>query len=78
MYILYWTDHGIEIYNDRAKTSALVWDATGSIVRNSENGKQFIYYELAVNNPVKGRMGIQVTSMISENQSLPIVLDWIQ
>ena len=77
-YILYWSKFGIELYNERAKKDALYWDATGSVVRKQEDGKQFLYYELAIRNPIKGKMGIPLTAMLTSDQSLSTVLDWIR
>ena len=44
------------------------------MIRNTANNKIFLYYELAIANPVKGRMGIPINSTVSERQSLPVVL----
>lgn len=76
-YILYWSEEGLNIYHKLAKDYPLYWDATGSVVRKNEDGKRYLYYELAIKNPVNGKMGIPLTSMISDNQSLPIILDWL-
>ena len=77
LYVLYWSNYGLDIYNDRAKHDTLFWDAAGSIVRKGDKGKQFLYYELAAKHPVKGKMGIPLTSMVSEDQSLPVIYDWL-
>ena len=77
LYVLYWSNFGLDIYNDRATHDTLFWDATGSLVRKGDKGKQFLYYELATKHPVKGKMGIPLTSMISEDQSLPFIYDWL-
>ena len=42
-----------------------------------ESGKQYLYYELALKHPVRSKMGIQVAAMVTEDQSLPCVQDWI-
>ena len=73
-YIIYWNEIGLRLYNDRAKDSVLYWNATGGMIRNTANNKIFLYYEIAIANPVKGRMGIPINSMVSERQSLPVVL----
>ena len=78
MYVLYWSNHGLQLYNSLAKFNTLYWDATGSLLKKSNTGKNFLYYELALCQPFKGKMGISVTSMVSENQSLPVVLDWLR
>ena len=77
-YILYWSNYGVELYNERAKKDALFWDATGSVVRRQEDGKQFLYYELAIRNPIKGKMGIPLTAMLTTDQTLATVLDWLR
>ena len=77
-YILYWSKYGLDLYNERAKLDALYWDATGSVVRRQEDGKQFLYYELAIRNPVKGKMGIPLTAMLTTDQTLATILDWIR
>ena len=46
-------------------------------MRKGDNGKQFLYYELALKHPVKEKMGIPVSSMLSEEQSLPVIYDWL-
>ena len=38
---------------------------------------RFLYYELALRHPVKGKMGIPVSAMLTDDQSLPSVQDWI-
>ena len=73
-YIIYWNEIGLRLYNDRAKDSVLYWNATGGMIRNTANNKIFLYYELAIASPVKGRMGIPINSTVSERQSLPVVL----
>jgi hypothetical protein len=40
--------------------------------------KKILYYEMAFNSPVKGKMGVPLTSMLSEDHSLPVILDWIR
>lgn len=71
-YILFWSEEGLQF----ASKSALFWDATGSVV-GRENDKQYLYYELAIQHPVRGKMGLPLTAMITEDQSLPCVQDWI-
>ena len=78
LYVCYWSKNGILMYHERASSNALFWDATGSVIRRTEDGKQMLYYELAIRHPVKGKMGIPVTSMVSSDQSLPIISDWIK
>ena len=78
LYILYWSNFGLDIYNDQAKHQSLFWDAIGSLVHKSDEGKQFLYYELALKHPFRGKMGIPLTSMISADQSLPIISDWLR
>lgn len=73
-YILFWSEEGLQFYHKLASKSALFWDATGSVVRR-ENGKQYLYYELAIQHPVRGKMGLPLTAMITEDQSLPCVQD---
>ena len=78
LYILYWSKFGLDIYNDQAKHQSLFWDTICSLVRKSDEGKQFLYYDLALKHPVKGKMGIPLTSMISADQSLPIISVWLR
>jgi hypothetical protein len=78
MYLLYWSNHCLQFYNSLSSSKTLFWDATGGIIRKTDNGKQFLYYELALCHPVQGKMGIPITSMVTEDQSLPVVLDWIR
>lgn len=60
-----------------AQKDVLFWDATGSVVRKGDDGKRFLYYELALRHPVKGKMGIPVSSMVTDDQSLPTIQNWI-
>lgn len=78
MYLLYWSEHGLKIYNELASKSILFWDATGTVVRKSDENKRFLYYELAIAHPIEGKMGIPISSMLSENQSITSVLDWLR
>ena len=66
------------LYHEKAPTDVLFWDATGSICRRNEDGKQISYYELAIRPPVRGKIGIPVTSKISSDQSSPIIYDLIK
>ena len=66
-YILFWSEEGLTYYHKLASKSVLFWDATGSVVRK-ENGKQYLYYELALKHPVRGKMGIPVAAMVTEDQ----------
>ncbi|KAK3092502.1 hypothetical protein FSP39_003739 [Pinctada imbricata] len=76
-YILYWSEEGLYLYHKLAPKDVLFWDATGSVVRKNENGKRMLYYELSVRHPVKGKMGLPVSAMLTEDNSLPSVQDWI-
>ena len=78
LYVIYWSKGGLALYHERAASNALFWDATGSVCRRSDDGKQMLYYELAIRHPVKGKMGIPVTAMVSSDQSLPIISDWLK
>ena len=77
-YILYWSLEGLKLFHKLAKNLPLFWDATGKVVRRGQDGKQFLYYELTVANPVAKEMGIPVSAMVSNDQSLPTVLDWLE
>lgn len=76
-YVFYWSEEGLKLFHKYSCDYALFWDATGSIVRKSDEGKQFLYYELAMENPKEHQMGIPIAAMITEDQSLPTVLDWM-
>ena len=78
LYVYYWSKAGLILYHEKANTNTLFWDATGSVCRRTDDGKQLLYYELALKHPVKGKMGIPVTSMLSSDQSLPTICDWIR
>ena len=78
LYLYYWSEAGLILYHEKASTNTLFWDATGSVCRRTDDGKQMLYYELALKHPVKGKMGIPITSMLSSDQSLPTICDWIR
>ena len=78
LYVFYWSKAGLTLYHEKSSTNALFWDATGSVCRRNHDGKQMLYYKMAIKHPVKGKMGIPVTSMLSSDQSLSIVCDWIR
>lgn len=75
--IQYWSEEGLRLYHSLAQKDVLFWDATGSVVRKGDDGKRFLYYELALRHPVKGKMGIPVSSMVTDDQSLPTIQNWI-
>lgn len=75
--VQYWSEEGLRLYHSLAEKNIVFWDATGSVVRKSDDGKRFLYYELALRHPVKGKMGIPVSSMVTDDQSLPSILNWI-
>ena len=75
---MYWSKHGIELYNERAKHDALYWETTGNVVRKQNDGKRFLYYELAKRNIIKGKMGVPLTAMLTIDQSVSTSLDWIR
>ena len=76
--ILYWSIEGLKIYHKLGDKFPLYWDATGNVVRRGEDGKKFLYYELTIANSNLGNMGIPVAAMISNDQSLPTIVDWIE
>jgi len=39
MYILSWSEHGLRLYNELAPKHTLFWDATGTVVRKSDENK---------------------------------------
>ena len=78
LYVFYWSKYGLAVYHERAPNNVLFWDATDSICHRSEEGKHMLYYELAIRHPVKSKMGIPVTLMITSDQSLPVICDWIK
>jgi len=77
LYVLFWSEEGLKIYHKLGTKYPLFWDATGSVVRRNRDGKQMLYYEMAIKNPVNGEMGIPVTSMITADNSMPTVMDWM-
>ena len=77
-YILFWSLEGLKLYHKLAHSLPLFWDATGNVVRRGEDGKQFLYYELTIASPDVDSMGIPVSAMISNDQSLPGILDWME
>ena len=77
MYILYWSEEGLAMYHKFGSKYPLFWDATGSVVHRSLSGKAMLYYEMAMKNPITGDMGIPLTAMLSADQSLPTVMDWL-
>ncbi|CAG2251452.1 unnamed protein product [Mytilus edulis] len=46
-YIMYWTETGIRIWHDLAKSSVVHWDATGGLLSRRNDQYKFYYYELA-------------------------------
>ena len=77
-YILYWSNEGMKIFHKLAHKLPLFWDATGNVVRRGTDGKKYLYYELTIQNPTDHKMGIPIAGMVSEDHSLPTVLDWIE
>ena len=67
----------MKLFHKLSPKLPIFWDATGNVVRRGDDGKRFLYYELTVANPISGKMGIPVASMISDDQSLPTVSDWL-
>ena len=72
-----WSEEGLRLYQALAEKHTLFWDATGCVVRKGDDSMRFLYYELALRHPVKGKMGIPVSAMLTDDQSLPSVQDWI-
>lgn len=70
-YIFFWSEEGLTYYHKLAPESVLFWEP------QVENRKQYLYYELALKHPVRGKMGIPVAAMMTGDQSLPCVQDWI-
>lgn len=75
--IQYWSEEGLRPYHSLAQKDVLFWDATGSVVRKGDDWKRFLYYERALRHPVKGKMGIPVSPIVTDDQSLPTIQNWI-
>ena len=43
---------GLTLYHEIAASNALFWDAAGNVCRQSDNGYQMMYYELAIRHTV--------------------------
>jgi hypothetical protein len=76
-YVLYWSYEGLSLFHKFASKYVLYWDATGSMVKPCNDKKKFLYYELAMQNPDSGKMAIPLSGMISDDQSLKTLLDWM-
>ena len=76
-YVLYWSYEGLSLFHKFAAQNILYWDATGSMVKPCNGNKKFLYYELAMENPENGKMAIPLSGMISDDQSLKTLLDWM-
>lgn len=61
MHLLYWSEHGLEIYNELASKNIPFWDATRTVVRKINENKR-LYYELAVAHLIKGKTGMAISS----------------
>lgn len=62
----------MRLYYALAGKDVLFWDATSRVVRKGEEGKRLLYYEQALRHPVKGKMGIQVSAMLTVHLLLRI------
>ena len=60
--IQYWSEEGLRLYHALAEKDTLFWDATGIVVRKGDDSM---------------RMRIPVSAMLTDDQSLPSVQDWI-
>ena len=48
LYVIYWSKGGLALYNEKAASNISFWDATGSVCQRSDDGKQMLYYDLAI------------------------------
>ena len=53
VYVFHWSKCSLVLYHERAAGNALFWDATGSACRRTEDDKQMLYYEPAIQLKVK-------------------------
>lgn len=65
MYVLYWSDYGLKLYNELATKSILFLDASGTLVRKKNESKNILHHKLTVTHPVLGKMGITLTAMLA-------------
>lgn len=73
----YWSENGIRIWHDVARSGILYWDATYSILSHRDDKFKYYHYELACSNPVKGQPAIPVSSLISSLYSTSLVRFWL-
>lgn len=76
-FVMYWNEAGVRLWHDLAKDNVVFWDATGSIIKPRRDEKRFLYYELAVANPIAGNATIPVCSMLSSSHDQPQIQYWI-
>lgn len=69
--VLYWTENTVALWHNLKNKSVCFIDATGSVVRKMPNSKRILYYELSLNNPVKGGPSLPVASMLTEDHAVP-------
>ncbi|PIK50716.1 hypothetical protein BSL78_12402 [Apostichopus japonicus] len=81
-YVVSFTDAGVRLFHELAKTVPLHWDATGSVTWKDGN-KEYLYYAIVFPNPTRQEEGEKscpcpIAELISTNQSEPTISNWLQ
>ncbi|KAJ8017929.1 Ubiquitin carboxyl-terminal hydrolase 36 [Holothuria leucospilota] len=81
-YVVTFTDAGVRLFHELAKTVPLHWDATGSVAWK-HGGKEYLYYAIIFPNPTRQEKGEKsspcpIAELISTNQSEPTITNWLQ
>jgi len=80
--VVIFTEASIRLYDALVSRPECVlsWDATGGVIKNKElSTKQCLYYELTMSHPdiVDEDTLVPLTFMLSENQSLHAITEWL-
>ena len=64
-WVILFTDAQIHAYSDICRRDIIYFDATGSVLKNSSEGKQYQIYNLVIRNPYEGGPALSVATFIS-------------
>ena len=76
-WVILFTDAQIHAYCDICRRDIIYFDATGSVLKNSSEGKQYQMYNFVIRNPYEGGPALPVATFISSCHNSIIISHFI-
>ncbi|KAK6171869.1 hypothetical protein SNE40_018293 [Patella caerulea] len=70
-FVYFWSENSIQLWNNIAKTGTVYFDATGNVCRKMSDGSTILYYEIALQHPLKGGTTIPIAGSLRQKPRQP-------